>query len=78
MNYGEVLMYQEYEEKERERQRSIRETKERENIEKYGMVDPTISIHMYLPHLKKEKALDILEKAKEKINSFYSHNKYKL
>lgn len=78
MNYGEVLMYQEYEERERERQRSMREIEEQENVEKYGMVDPTISIYMYLPHLKKEKALDILEKAKEKINSFYSYNKYKL
>ena len=81
MNYGEVLMYQEAEERERERDRrrliEEQQLREQANIKKYGVADSSIRLNLFLPSMTETTALRLLNDAEKQIKSFYNINKYK-
>lgn len=81
MNFGDVKLYQEAEEKarDRERKRLIEEQQLREqaNIKKYGVADPSIHLNLYLPSMTETEALRLLSNAEKQIKNFYNINKYR-
>ena len=89
MNFGDLKLYQEAEEREeqrkRERRRLIEEQELREqqlreqaNIKKYGVADPSIRLNLYLPSMTEIEALRLLSNVEKKIKNYYSINKYRL
>lgn len=86
MNFGDVKLYQEAEEREserkreRERRRLIEEQQLREqaNIKKYGVADPSIHLNLFLPQMTETEVLRLLSNVEKKIKNYYSINKYRL
>lgn len=81
MNFGDVKSYQEAEEKERERTRKRlieeQQLRDRANIKKYGVADPSIHLNLFLPSMTEATALRLLSDAEKQIKHFYNINKYR-
>ena len=89
MNFGDVKLYQEAEERESERKRErerrrlieeqqLQQLQEQANIKKYGVADPSIRLNLYLPSMTETEALRLLSNVEKKVKNYYSINKYRL
>lgn len=78
MNFGDVKLYQEAEEREEKRLAKIQQLQEQINIKKYGVADPSIHLNLYLPSMTETEALRLLSNAEKQIRNYYNINRYRL
>ena len=82
MNFGDVKLYQEAEEREKEREErrlaEIQQLQEQINIKKYGVADPSVHLNLYLPSMTETEALRLLSNAEKQIKNYYNINRYRL